>query len=309
MCLQNQIRILEHNDIDKIKYDECIASSVNSLIYAQSFYLDNMSKGWKLLTDSNYNFVMPLTGKSKFGISYLYQPPFTQQFGVFYKAGFAIDLNDLIEVLKRKYKFFEINLNYHNTLEKEDENLIKTFGTNFILSLNQSYQNIYNNFAKDVVKNLKRTEKFRLVYRPSKDFSVSADVYISHYRERMKHLTETDYNNFRNVCTEASKRGMLICREVVNQQNQLMATIVLLTDGKRLYNIMNTTTDEGRKVEANYLLMSSVLKEFSNQQLIFDFEGSDLPGVRQFYQNFGGINQPYTMIRYNGLPWPLRLLK
>ncbi len=73
--------------------------------------------------------------------------------------------------------------------------------------------------------------------------------------------------------------------------------------------MMNTTTQKGRDEEANHFLLDKVIKEFAGQPLLFDFEGSDLPGVREFYEKFGAINQPYFHYHYNGLSWPLRLLK
>jgi hypothetical protein len=72
---------------------------------------------------------------------------------------------------------------------------------------------------------------------------------------------------------------------------------------------MNTTTSEGRKVEANHYLVDSVIKEFAGTSLTFDFEGSDLPGVKSFYENFGAVNEPYFIVKYNNLPWPFYLFK
>jgi hypothetical protein len=72
---------------------------------------------------------------------------------------------------------------------------------------------------------------------------------------------------------------------------------------------MNTTTAEGRKLKANHFLLNEVLKEFSGNKMIFDFEGSDLDGVKEFYQNFGPENQPYFHYHFNELPFPLNLVK
>ncbi len=88
-----------------------------------------------------------------------------------------------------------------------------------------------------------------------------------------------------------------------------MATSLLLRDEKRLYNMMNTTTLAGRKKESNHFLLNAIIEEFSGQDLVFDFEGSDLPGVKSFYESFGPINQPYYKIKYNQLPSLVRLLK
>jgi hypothetical protein len=72
---------------------------------------------------------------------------------------------------------------------------------------------------------------------------------------------------------------------------------------------MNTTTTPGRKLKANHFLINNIIKEFSQTNLLFDFEGSDLAGVKEFYQNFGPVNQPYFHYHFNFLPFPLNLAK
>jgi hypothetical protein len=52
---------------------------------------------------------------------------------------------------------------------------------------------------------------------------------------------------------------------------------------------MNSTLPEGKKKEANYFLLSRLWMEFEGSGMIFDFEGSDIPGVKEFYKKFGGL--------------------
>ena len=82
------IRYLTHNQIDTQRWDECIAQSPDGLVYAWSWYLDVVHPDWEALVEDDYGAVMPLTGNKKFGINYLFQPFFTQKFGVFGKKRF-----------------------------------------------------------------------------------------------------------------------------------------------------------------------------------------------------------------------------
>src|ERR1019366_1761696 len=77
------VKHISHSKINFKKWDNCIANSVNSAIYAYSWYLDIVSPGWEALVAADYKTVMPLTQNSKYGINYLRQPFFTQQLGVF----------------------------------------------------------------------------------------------------------------------------------------------------------------------------------------------------------------------------------
>lgn len=74
---------LTYDEIDRKKWDACIRQSLNGLIYAETVYLDHMAVNWDGLVLGDYEAVMPLTWKKKWGIKYLYQPAFFQQGGIF----------------------------------------------------------------------------------------------------------------------------------------------------------------------------------------------------------------------------------
>ncbi len=302
------IQFHTNEEIDKPKWDECIEASPNGLIYARTFFLDNIAQHWNALTGENYEWVLPLTHRTKYGITYLYQPPFCQQLGVFAKPDVIVPYKEIIQSLQQHYKFCEVNWNYHTQHEFNAENFEVNEAVNLVLNLNSDYENIAANYHNDLIKNLKRASKFQLAYQQTEDYTQCIELYRQFYGDRTPHVKERDYVNFSTICGIAKNHNMLVCREVINT-NEVMATALLLKDGKRLYNLMNTTTEAGRKKEANHFLLDAVIKEFAAQKMLLDFEGSDLPGVKAFYENFGAVNQPYRMVKYNGLAWPFKLLK
>jgi hypothetical protein len=109
------IRYIRHREIDKLKWDACIQRSVNGIIYGYSWYLDIVAEGWEALVEENYESVMPLICRKKFGIRYLFQPFFTQQLGVFSSNKFTEEkIKEFISAIPQKFSFFEINLNTFN---------------------------------------------------------------------------------------------------------------------------------------------------------------------------------------------------
>ena len=74
---------LEHNSINKYKWDNCIKYAFNGIVYGFSWYLDRVSEDWEALIVGDYELVMPLTKVKKYRQYFLIQPPFTQQLGVF----------------------------------------------------------------------------------------------------------------------------------------------------------------------------------------------------------------------------------
>ncbi len=309
MPTSSNIQYLNNHQIDKHLWDECMYASPHRLIYGHSFYLDNMAAGWSALVGDHYDWVLPLVHRKKFGIKYLYQPPFTQQLGIFAKDGVAVPIETILADLQHRYSFWEVNWNYDSPIKMMPSPVQYQPATNFFIHLGAGYQAISENYHKDLIKNLKRSRQFDLHYRSSDDFTKLVSIYREYYQQRMPHVSATDYHNFSEVCAYAKENEMLLCREVVNDAGELLAASIMLKDGKRIYNMMNTITAGGRKVEANHFLLDSIIKELAGQQLLFDFEGSDLPGVKSFYENFGGTNQPYFSLKYNNLPWVVKWFK
>src|SRR3990172_7490113 len=99
------ITYLKHSEIDKPKWDKCIQNSSNGLIYAYSWYLDFVSPNWQALVRGDYEYVMPLTCKKKYGINYLHQPFFAQQLGVFSSAVLSdYDVDEFLSLIPEKFK-------------------------------------------------------------------------------------------------------------------------------------------------------------------------------------------------------------
>ena len=84
-CLKLQqidmIRFVNRNQIDVEKYNYCIEKAIQSRIYAYAWYLDIVADNWSVLVLDDYDAVMPLPWKIKYGIKYITQPFFTQQLG------------------------------------------------------------------------------------------------------------------------------------------------------------------------------------------------------------------------------------
>jgi Acetyltransferase (GNAT) domain len=302
------ITYCKHSDIDKIRWDALIQQfAQNRLIYAHTDMLDAMSPGWDALVLGDYEAVMPLTWRKKLGIRYLCQPAFCQQLGIF-SAG-PIDAETIGAFLRKasvSFRLIEIYLNYANPVQGG-----QTGATNFVLPLGKDYQSLQANYRRDLMKNLARTGKFSLQYVVSDDIDNAIAQYRLLYGNRMN-MRPQDYDALSLLCKKWQPAGKCFVREVhlhSGDRSELLATGLFLKDNNRIYNIASTTLPNGRTLEANHFLFDQLIREFAGQNLLLDFEGSDLPGVARFYQKFGPENQPYFFWKSNRLPAVLRWWK
>jgi Acetyltransferase (GNAT) domain len=304
-----EIKYIPYKEIDKAKWDNCIINATNSLIYAHSFYLDNCTNNkWDALVLNDYETVMPITLRKKYGISYLHQPYFLQQVGIFStKKNTESLVNTFLTEIQKRFQFVEINLNYVNPLSSnKDIKVIER--NNFILPLTNTYKNISAKFNSNFKRNLKQAGKLAFAYEKVETVDELVDLYKKLYGARFPSVKKSDYDALKTNCKLLLKNNNLVLRKA-SINGKIQAAIILLKDAKRLYNIAPSVTEEGRKLSANHFLYNSVIEEFSEQNLILDFEGSDLKGVANFYQSMNPINEKYVSIKYNNLPKLVKIFK
>ena len=293
------IHYLKRKDIDIRRWDACIEKASNRLVYGFHFYLDHMAGGhWDALVLGDYEAVMPLPWRRKWGLRYVYQPAFTQQLGIF---GSNLQPDLFFQQLQSRFRFVDFYLNYQNPTPAPH--------INYILSLAASYEDLASNYKKDLVRNLRLSSAAQLNYLHDFPLSTVLNSYHQQYASRLPYFRPEDYRNFERLCQLMHQRGQLLIRVATDAGQQLLATALLFRDADRLYLLQSTTLPDGRKKEANHFLLDQLVREWAGSGLILDFEGSDQPGIAHFYANFGSSDQPYFFYRYNRLPWPVRLLK
>ncbi len=287
--MKKEILILPANTIEQDKWDRCIAKHANGLIYSRYDYLDNICDNWHGIVIGDYKAVMPLPWRKKYGFRYFYTPPFIQQLGI---TGDTEDID--LEMLVRKIRQFawygDLMFNFSNT---HLAGLVKARQkTNFIISLNNGYDNIYEAYSHDLKQTLQKKHT-SLVYTVEDDYQAAIISYQQNYASRMPHISEDCFSRFTLLCKQLFKEGNCIVRSVRNENDTILSNVLLLKDNKRIYHLLNTTIAEGRQLHSNHLLIDQLLREWSGKDLIFDFEGSELEGVKAFYKKFGGYSQPY----------------
>lgn len=296
-----KIEIIPAAKIDRYKWDNCIQRSPNSLIYARTFYLDQMADNWHGIIVDDYEGVMPVPWRKKFGIRYSYNVPFIQQLGYFSPT--AVNPEKLLHAFQNFIPYGHYNFNYNNTYV-EGKGVKKV--TNFILPLpdNEAIRKSYNQGFK---QSLKHAEENDLTYSAC-DPVVALELYQQLYKDHLKALSDIDYSNLTKLFQMLSSQNQCAARKISNHTGDILSVAVFVADEKRLYNLINATVLEGRKKEANYLLYDRIFIEFARKGLVFDLEGSELPGVKSFYKKMGAVNQSYYRLHINSLPFPLQFL-
>ena len=301
-----KISYLPHDKIDKAKWDHCIDTASNGLIYAYSFYLDTMSKNWDGLILDDYSFVMPLTWNRKFGVYYLYQPFFTASLGIFGDNISGEIMKVFLDNIPVKFKYWDFYLNRENVFSVAGYEIYER--RNYILNLQKSHENLQASYSKSHLRNIKRAKDLGNVVQKN---ILIADV-INLAREQSRNfspVTDNDYENFSSLFSILAKKNKAVTYGVWSLQGQLVASCVYFFSHNRAYYILVGNHPNGRTSGASHLMIDHFIKEHAGEDIVLDFEGSDIKNLAWFYGSFGAREEKYAGIKINRLPTLFKLFK
>ncbi|MGG9960798.1 hypothetical protein [Ferruginibacter sp. SUN106] len=299
------IQYLLHQQIDKKKWDQCIDNSANGLIYGYSFYLDTMAKQWDALVLNDYEAVMPLTFNTKYSINYLYQPPFTAALGMFGNNITADLLNKFLSAIPEKFKYWDIYFNHGNYFTLSGFSLYERM--NYILHLNSTYEDLYSKFKESTQRNIKKFAQLKGEIK--KDIPVPEVITLSKQQTgAFATLDDDDFKRISNLYNLLHQQHKAVTYGAYSNQ-QLVASAAFFIDQARAYYILVGNHPDGKTVGASHALINAFIKDHAGQNLLLDFEGSDIRSLAFFYSSFGAMEEKCCGIKLNRLPRLLKFLK
>ena len=302
----NQIQYVKQQHIDKVKWDDCIHNAPNGLNYAYSFYLDTMAKNWDALVLTDYEAVMPLTCNSKYGFSYLYQPAFTASLGIFGKNISENIVSDFLKAIPSKFRLIEISLNAGNNFPAASADFFTK--VNYTLALDKDYPSIYNAYRDNHKRNITKAMQAGCIVK--KDLPVEEIIRIN--KEQLAHISiekPEDYSNFKKLYELLEKNSKAKSYSITDSHNKLFASAIFFFSHNRAYYIMVGNHPDGKTIGASHALIDAFIKDHAGQNLILDFEGSDIRNLAFFYSGFGAKEEFYPFLKINKLPFFIRWLK
>lgn len=287
---------LDSKAINRLLWDRVIEQCPWGKVYALSAYLDQLTNhSWQALIYGDYDFVMPVPFRKKWGITYVYRPEFCQQLGVFSPVtSVAPELEQsFYEQLGKRFKHIRYPLN-HTSRVYPINGLYFRSRSNLVLPLEAPYANLKNQYKGDLRRNLEKAEKSLLRFEAFLAPKQAIDLYRKAWNARY-YIDDATYSRFNQLIEEWIMKGKAAVYGVKNDQ-QLLAACIVLIDKNRIYYPFSGVSETGKKMGATAFLIDRIIQKNSGKSMLLDFEGSDLENVFYFYSKFGPVSEPYYQI-------------
>ena len=292
---------IQHQDIDFKKWDQSILNSETPFVFAQSFYLNATCPHWDALIIGDYESVFPLTHKTKFGFTYLPQPPFTSQLGVFGKVNLEIE-QLFFNYITQHYKLIDIELNVSNKIASEFITPKNTY------ILNYQSQNKFNQNTK---RNINKAIENGFIVERVEDADVISlsQKYLNRFLEEEVNLTKSTVALLDDLLNNSIESKTLYTFKVLDKNLTIKALGHFICNDKHALYLKGTNFDKADNSGSMHLLMKHAIEFFANRATFFDFGGGSKQGLANFYMGFGGQVSTYSFLRVNKLPRLIKFIK
>jgi hypothetical protein len=301
MASGNNISYIRQHEINKTLWDRCMDQAPNRLVYGYSFYLDQMAGDWDGLVLNDYEAVMALPWRKKYGVHYLYQPFLTAQLGVFGSFLTAGLLRDFLDAIPAKFRLWEYSLNHANLFSLEGYALYQR--TNYVLDMRAPYSVLYEGYRENTRRNIKKSNRYGCSLKTGGDLQAVLDL----VKEQSPKITSADLGRFSMLCASLEKQVKVYT--VLSDRSALLSAAIFLLFRDRAYYILAGSHPNGKTLGSSHALIDAFIRDHAERELLLDFEGSDIEKLAFFYSGFGSKLEKYAAIRRNKLPWWLRYLK
>jgi hypothetical protein len=292
---------IQHQDIDFTKWDQKILSSSTPFVFAQSFYLNATCPQWDALIIGDYESVFPLTYKTKFGFTYLPQPPFTSQLGVFGKVNLEIE-QSFFDYITQHYKLIDVELNISNKIVSEFITPKNTYILNY-----QSECKFNQNTKRNINKAIENG--FIVKHLEDKDIISLSQKHLNPFLEGEVNLTKSTVALLDDLLKNSIESKTLYSFKVLDKNLTIKALGHFIFNGKHALYLKGTNFDKADNSGSMHLLMKHAIEFFADRATFFDFGGGSKQGLANFYIGFGGKASTYSFLQVNRLPWLIKFIK
>ncbi len=296
----------KNNEIDREQWDYCIRNTPGAKPYGYSWYLDLMAPGWEALVDDDYDSVFPLPSRTRFGIRYISTPPFVQQLGAFSPDKSAVrSAKEFLQYMPDMYRYIDLCISQDISFDRYK--ITERFNSE--LDLSKPYNKLRDAFSPHCRRTIDAFAKKK--HEIAEDITPD-ELLDQHFKNNIKGfsgLLPADYQrlkNLMNFCIKNKKGRILGVRA---SRNKILFGLFIIDTYRRETIVFMVNSPESITKKSAYLVVNSIIKEYSSSKTILDFGGSSAPVPDSFMESFGCVNIPYYRLFRNKLYLPFRIMK
>lgn len=296
---------------DKENYREFCKIETNIPIFSKDWWLDSVcgKDNWDVALVKKEGTIiasMPYYEFKKGIFNVISMPKLTQTMGPYikypqnqkYGKKLSFEKKVMFELIEKLPKNDYFCQNFHYSITnwlpfywKEYKQTTRyTYVIEDLNNLNQVYANFHKSNRKLINKASKNLQVYtdnniELFYKINQMSFKRQNTIIPYSLEYVKRIDQ--------YCKEFDARTILFAKD---KQNNIHGVMYIIYDNLSLYCLMGGGDPKFRSSGAKNLINVEAMKLASQKKIKFDFEGSMMENVENFYRQFSAVQKPYFQI-------------
>lgn len=303
-----RLEVSEHNAWDKF-----VENSPQGTLFHKSYWLRALDKEFRIygyFKGEELFAGLPLVcGVSRLGFKYSSHPLLTPYLGVIFKESEAKYVTRISNekgmsraiAARMKEDFDSIHFNFTPSSTDLQPFIWEGFSSNvrytYLLNLDD-LERVWKGMDESRRNDIRRAENDGIIVEYSDNFKEAfALVERTFQRQNRQIEFRTAASGYNEIL---SKRGQCKSFLAINKERKAIAVVYIVWDKKRSYYLLGGYDSERRHHGASAIAMWEAIK-FTKEKLglnEFDFEGSMIQPVEQFFRKFGGKLTPYYSVTW-----------
>ena len=289
------MQLIAHTNIDKARWDAMVSKSEHSQLFMYSWYLDVVSPNWSALILNDYKAIFPLTEVKKIGTKQIIQPIFTREFNV---IGQGFSNAEVLSFLQTNYQNISLRFSTEMDAFKPQKRVAQ------LIDLTTSFKEKYSTNAKRLIKKAAKHFEYKQINEVGPLMKMVKAILV----EKIEEFTPENLDVLEKLMNKTLENHNGACFGVF-QNNEFVGGGFFFIAGNRVTYLKGVAHYEAKRLGAMYGLMDFVFEKYSNTYKVFDFGGSNVENVAQFYKKFGAIDYTYFNYEIDQLPAWYKLSK
>jgi hypothetical protein len=242
------------------------------------------------LVYGDYEAVMPLPWRKKYGIKYIYTPVWVQQLGVFMSDQMSSEVqNNFVRSIPAFFQ--KISYPFHEGHIFEADIFIKR--DNYVLDLNVPYTQLIKNYRKNRRRILQKSEYANIQIVENENSQYFLQLFKTYIQPITRH-TDLDVQKLENILNTAQQKFQYNLYEAY-EGDKILGSAIFLIGLNRSYYLASALNSKGKESQAMSFIINNHIKKNAEKSWILDFEGSIVPGIASFFRSFGTRKTHYYL--------------
>jgi hypothetical protein len=272
------MKLVKSKDINRKKWNELVKKNQGSLFF-RSEYLDLFAKNWMIYVDESYSKGAAFIYNEQFKVKIIY-PSFYQRNFEFYELS-KEEIKNCLLIIQEECKIGQIYSEFENLALNHT---IKTARKYQILDKESNFNILANRM-------LKKAEKGEFEIKNCY-FEALKPILEAELIDKIPGFDLTNSSHLQELFDIEEIQSKIYISGIY-KQDILKGGMVFIIENSKIIYLIGASDAETKKNGGMYHCMNQAINLAKKTNFEFDFGGSNIDSIRQFYLNLGGSDKNY----------------